>query len=61
MAKGSSSCRIMSLRASAMEKSPPPDVLTSSNSRNGVSIMPKTLEAAALQMAAGTLPLAIAV
>lgn len=51
----------MSLSASATEKPPSPDVLTSSNSRNGVNIMPNTLEAAALQMAAGTLPFAMAV
>ncbi len=40
---------------------PSPAMLTSNISRNGVSIMPNTLEAAALQTAAGTFPRAIAV
>ncbi len=51
----------MSFSASATENSPAPEVDTRSSNRNGVSIMPNTLDAAALQMAAGTLPRAMAV
>ncbi len=60
-AKGSNSCRTISFRASATENPEAPDDVTSMRSRNGVSIIPNTFDAAALQMAAGTLPLAMAV